>query len=94
MEIADTLAYIATTLGLVTFTPQVVMTWRSKNAKSISLASYTLITVASSLWFFYGVLKNATPIIIANFVIFLHAVTLVILKLKYDVLAKKKRRNI
>lgn len=94
MEIADTLAYIATILGLVTFTPQVVMTWKSKNAKSISLASYALITIASTLWFSYGILKNATPIIIANFVIFLHAVTLVILKLKFDILKPKKGKDL
>ncbi|MBI5613541.1 hypothetical protein HY947_01320 [Candidatus Gottesmanbacteria bacterium] len=94
MELADTLAYIATVLGLVTFTPQVFMTWKTKNAKSVSLTTYALITVASSLWFSYGVLKNATPIIIANFVIFLHAIALVILKLKYDVLITKKGRNL
>ena len=88
MELADTLAYIATILGLVTFTPQVVITWKTKNAKSVSLATYALITVASSLWFSYGLLKKDTPIIIANFVIFLHAITLVILKLKFDILKR------
>jgi MtN3 and saliva related transmembrane protein len=93
MEIADTLAYIATIIGLVTFTPQVVMTWKTKNAKSISLASYTLIAVSSTLWFSYGMLKNATPIIIANFVICLHALALILLKLNYDTLSKKKRRD-
>ena len=93
MGLADTLAYIATILGLVTFTPQVVVTWKTKNAKSVSLATYALITVASSLWFFYGLLKKDTPIVIANFVIFFHAVALVLLKLRYDVLKPKKGKT-
>ncbi|HCM38049.1 MAG: hypothetical protein UV61_C0033G0012 [Candidatus Gottesmanbacteria bacterium GW2011_GWB1_43_11] len=81
METADIFAYAATLLGLVAFTPQVIMTWKTKDTRSVSLLTYGLVSATSALWLSYGILKNATPIIVANIVIGLHALALVIMKL-------------
>lgn len=83
MATADIFAYIATTLGLFTFTPQVIRTWKTKNTKDLSLVTYVLLLTATQLWNVYGIMTKATPVIVANSIVGLHAVAIIVLKLKY-----------
>ena len=83
MTLADSIAYIATIIGLFTFTPQVIRAWRTRETKDLSLVTYTILSIGAVLWATYGFLTHATPVIVANVVVLLHALSLIYLKLRY-----------
>lgn len=70
-------------LTTVAFFPQVFKTYKSKSAKDLSLNMLVILFFGILLWFFYGLLITEYPIIIANAVGSLLALTLLIMKLKY-----------
>lgn len=83
MAFADIFAYIATALGLFTFTPQVIRAAKTKNTKDLSLITYILLLTATQFWNIYGVMTQATPVIVANSIVGAHAFAIIVLKLKY-----------
>ena len=80
---ADIFGYIATSLNIVMLVPQVSRTWKIKQTKDLSLTTLVIFLTASSLWIIYGVMKTATPVIIANTVVGAMNLILIIFKLKY-----------
>ena len=74
---------IAATLTTCSFIPQVWRVWRTRHTQDISLLMYTLFTAGVGLWFVYGILLGALPIIIANGVTLLLAGMVLILKLRF-----------
>jgi len=83
MESANILGFIAGTLTTLAFLPQVLKTWRSKSARDISLGMFVIFSSGVFLWLLYGVQLNALPIIIANSVTLVLALTILIFKIKY-----------
>lgn len=78
--VIGTLAAILTTLA---FIPQAWLTWKSRRADGVSLGMYGIFTVGVALWFVYGLLLGAWPVIIANFVTLLLAVFILAMKLRF-----------
>ena len=78
--VVGTLAAILTTLA---FIPQAWLTWKSRRADGVSLGMYGIFTVGVALWFVYGLLLGAWPVIIANFVTLLLAVFILAMKLRF-----------
>jgi len=72
------------------FVPQVVKVWRLKSAGQISLTTFLLFALGTLVWLVYGVLINSIPVIAANGVTLVLALTIVSLKLNYD---RKSRRG-
>ncbi len=70
--LADVLGLAAGTLTTVAFVPQVVKTWRSRSADDLSLSMFLIFSLGVALWFAYGLVTGALPVILAN------AVTLVL----------------
>lgn len=66
------------------FIPQVARVWRLRSASEISLATFLLFAVGTFVWLFYGLLIDSLPVILANAVTFVLAVSIVVLKLTYD----------
>lgn len=60
------IGYVAASLTTIAFVPQVVHTWRSRNADGISLGMISLFALGILLWLIYGILLGAAPIIAAN----------------------------
>ncbi|MDA8364821.1 MAG: SemiSWEET transporter [Gammaproteobacteria bacterium] len=83
MEIANAVGVLAGTLTTVAFFPQAMKTWRTKSAKDISLGMFTLFAAGVFLWIVYGVGIRSVPVILANTVTFVLAVTILIFKIKY-----------
>jgi MtN3 and saliva related transmembrane protein len=79
----DLIGYIAALLTTVAFVPQAWLTWRKKKTDEISLGMYALFTTGVALWFGYGVLLMAWPIIIANGITLVLALAILVMKLKY-----------
>ncbi len=79
----NVIGYLAAFIGSVMFMPQVIKTWKTKETKSLSLLSYSLLVAVSLLWLIYGILLMAGPIIVVNFFLLCLSTFIVILKLRY-----------
>ncbi len=90
MTPVDLIGTLAGTFTTIAFIPQVVKTWRSGTAEDISLAMFLLFTSGVVLWLIYGIALNALPIIIANGITLLLALTIVALKIRYMMLQKRR----
>jgi MtN3 and saliva related transmembrane protein len=66
------------------FLPQAIRVWRLKRADEISLVTFLVLAVGTMIWLTYGVLVGSWPIILANAVTLVLALTIVALKLKWD----------
>jgi len=66
------------------FVPQVARVWRLKSAADISLVTFVVFSVGTFAWLLYGLSIGALPVILANAVTLLLALTMVALKLRYD----------
>jgi MtN3 and saliva related transmembrane protein len=60
------LGYVAGSLTVVSFVPQVVRAWRTKRTRDLSLGSFALLLAAGSLWMVYGALSRDWPIVATN----------------------------
>ena len=62
----DLLGYVAALLTCSSFIPQAIHTIKTRDTSGISLWMYILFVTGILLWFIYGIILNATPIIYAN----------------------------
>jgi len=60
------LGYIAALLTTFSFLPQVIKTVKTKDTSGISLVMYVFFVIGILLWFYYGILIDSMPIVIAN----------------------------
>lgn len=79
----DLIGYLAAILGTICFLPQAVHTWRSRNTQSLSLWANLLMMLNLTLWFSYGVMLVAWPLIIANAIALAIVASIVTAKLIY-----------
>jgi MtN3 and saliva related transmembrane protein len=80
----DVLGSVAGAITAFTFLPQVIKTWKEKSAKDISLTMFLIAASNNILWIIYGILKNDWVIILTNAAVFSMAVTMIILKYRYN----------
>ena len=80
---SELIGYIATVLSIVAFFPQVAKAWKTKSTKDISFPMYFIFTVSQAIWLTYGILITSWPVVVANVTIFLLALSILLLKLKY-----------
>jgi MtN3 and saliva related transmembrane protein len=78
----EVLGYIAAFLTTAAFFPQTIKPIRTRDTKSISLAMYVLFTSGIALWLWYGWLVDSMPLIFANTITFVLALTILVLKLR------------
>jgi MtN3 and saliva related transmembrane protein len=83
MESANTLGLIAGALTTLAFIPQVIKTWKSRHTRDISLGMFAIFSVGVFLWLLYGIRIGAMPIILANGVTLVLALTILVFKLRY-----------
>ena len=79
----DLVGMIAGTLSTVAFVPQAWRVWRTRSARDLSLPMYLIFTAGVALWFVYGLLLGAVPIIACNGLTLLLAGTVLAMKLKF-----------
>ena len=78
----EILGYLAAFLTTAAFFPQTYQTIKTRDTKAISLAMYVLFTLGIALWLAYGLLIESWPLIFANAITFVMALTILIMKLK------------
>lgn len=89
MDLADIMGGLAATLTTISFFPQAVQVFRTRDTQAISLAMYTLFTMGIACWGIYGLMTLQWPIIIANGLTFVMAAMILALKAR-DVMSARK----
>ncbi len=62
----EVIGLIAGGLGIVAWIPQIRDVWVHKRHEGISLITFSIVTIALSLWLIYGILVKSLAMIIAN----------------------------
>jgi MtN3 and saliva related transmembrane protein len=83
MDYITVLGLVASALIAISFSPQLMKTWKTKSTRDISLVMFSTFCVGVFLWFVYGILINDLPVIICNLLVFIQAFVILMLKLKY-----------
>ena len=74
---------LAAMLTTIAFLPQAWLTWKSRRADGVSLATYSMFTIGVGLWLLYGLLLGAWPVIIANSLTLVLALFILAMKLRF-----------
>ena len=62
----EAIGLFAGVLGIIAWIPQIREVWVNKRHEGISLATFSVVTIALGLWLIYGVLIESMSMIIAN----------------------------
>jgi len=84
MQASDFVGYVAAVLTTISFVPQAWHTWKRRHAGGVSLGMLCLYALGVALWFCYGVMLNAWPVIVANALTLALALFLLAMKLRFD----------
>jgi MtN3 and saliva related transmembrane protein len=82
----DYIAWIGYAAGILTtlaYLPQVKKVWSTRSAEDISYRMMFTLAAGLFLWMLFGFMRGEWPIILANAVSFLLALTIVSLKVKF-----------
>lgn len=83
MDYTSIIGYTAAALTTIAFLPQIVKVWKSKSTGDLSLGMYVILSAGFILWLVYGVLINSPPVILANSIVLVLALSIFALKIKY-----------
>ena len=53
---------------MTSFAPQIVKTWKERDASSVSLRTYLVTVAGFVMWTIYGVLTKSWPVVASNVV--------------------------
>ncbi|MCK5161915.1 MAG: SemiSWEET transporter, partial [Candidatus Aureabacteria bacterium] len=56
----------AGSLCVISFLPQVIKIFRTKNTRDLSLITFSLFSLGVFLWLIYGILIKSLPVILTN----------------------------
>ena len=62
----EAIGLFAGVLGIIAWVPQIREVWVNKRHDGISLATFSIVTIALGLWLLYGILIDSISMIIAN----------------------------
>jgi len=83
MTLTDLIGTLAAVLTTISFLPQALHTFRTKDVRGISLGMYSIFTLGVAMWLVYGLMLGAWPVVIANCVTLALASGILVMKLRY-----------
>ena len=78
---SSAIGFVAAVSTTLSFVPQVLQSYRSRDVSGISLGMYSIFTFGVGLWLLYGIMTEDWPVIIANALTFVLALSILALKL-------------
>ena len=87
----DALGYVAASLTTAAFVPQAMKTWRTRRADDLSLGMFLLFCAGLALWLVYGAVMEAWPIIVANVITLALAGSILYVKLRAVLAARRAK---
>lgn len=82
-QLSDVVGAIAACLTTVSFVPQAWQTFRTRDVSGVSLGMYSVFTLGVAMWLAYGLILQAWPIVIANAITLLLAMSILGMKLYF-----------
>jgi MtN3 and saliva related transmembrane protein len=83
MSITNTIGFLAALLSSVSMAPQVLKVYQTKKTEDLSLWAFSVLASGLFLWFVYGMLINALPVIIGNAIGLSFSLYIVYMKIRY-----------
>ena len=83
MPLTEWIGFAAASMTTASFIPQAWLTFRTRDVRGISLGMYSVFTTGVALWLAYGLLLEAWPVVAANSVTLLLALSILVMKLRY-----------
>ena len=74
---------IAGLLCTISFIPQVVKVFKTKNTRDLSLFTFITFLFGISLWMVYGIMLKEIPIVLANLTTSVLVILIIIMKIKH-----------
>ncbi len=90
VSLVEDIGFVAAFLTTAAFVPQLMRVMKLRSAREISLGTFLMFSVGVFMWLMYGIYTGSRPVIASNVVTLVLSVSILILKLKYDVDAKKE----
>ncbi|MCK5911615.1 MAG: SemiSWEET transporter [Caulobacter sp.] len=75
---------LAALLSIGSFAPQIIKTWRERDASAVSLRMYVVTVTGFGCWLAYGVMIQAWPVIASNLACLLMSGAMLALKLRFS----------
>lgn len=88
----ELMGYVAAFCTTAAFIPQVLLVWRQRSARGISLAMYMAFCFGVFLWLCYGIVIGAWPLAINNGITLLLASSVLVMKWRFDYLPERRAR--
>ena len=83
MNYITIIGLIAATCTTISFFPQILQVYRTKQTRDLSLLTFIALTVGIFLWLIYGLLIKSLPIILANAITFIGCLYIVVMKIRH-----------
>ena len=83
ITLIDAAGSAAACLTTISFVPQAWHSFKTRDVSGISLGMYSVFTVGVALWLTYGLLLGAWPIVMANAITLILAMTIFGMKLRF-----------
>jgi MtN3 and saliva related transmembrane protein len=84
MQTSDLIGYAAAALTTASFVPQAWLTFKTRNVSGISLGMYSAFTLGILLWLVYGLFLEAWPVVAANAITLVLALSILVMKLRFS----------
>lgn len=81
--IEQIIGYSGALISSISFLPQVIKLWKTKSGKDLSMVTLSFLTLNALLWAVYGMMKDAKPLWITNFLMLIMLIVMIFLKIKY-----------
>jgi len=79
----ELIGYTAAFCTTVAFVPQAWLTWKTRSTHGVSLGMYSIFVLGVLLWFVYGLLIGAWPVIHANAITLVLASFILVMKIRF-----------
>ena len=79
----NVIGYVAALFTTFSLLPQIIRIWKLKEARDISLFMPLMVSIGAVLWLIYGIMIAEAPVIAANAVSLLVALTTLFVTIKY-----------
>ncbi len=84
------IGYIAACCTTLSFIPQVIHVFRTRDTRAISLGMYSFFTFGVLMWLVYAIVIRDYPLMLANIVTFSLATPILVYKIKQTFFDKHK----
>lgn len=83
MQLLDIIGILGGITTTISYVPQIIKIYKTKSADDVSYGMYFLLYVGLGFWFTYGLMINATHMVIANLITVGFMTIIMYMKYKY-----------